>query len=93
MTRNERHRVLASLGWRQDDKKLQHRILGEIYHWYSGDIDGTEWSAWIGSETGKCCPHGAEDFSFDEFTKIIASGWPGKKVLAGSRSLFDDEGE
>ena len=91
MKADDRHRVLASLGWHRDKDNIQHRILGETYHWYSGDIDGKEWSAWIGIETGNCCPHGAEDFVFDEFTKIIANGWPRAKVLQGSRSLFGDE--
>jgi len=82
---------LAELGWRPEKANngdtLQHRISGEICHWYAGMIEARPWSAWIGTDSGSVYLHGGEDMAFDAFVGIVANGWP--KVKEPQRGLFD----
>lgn len=86
---------LAEIGWTSEKADngdpLKHRIHGEICHWYSGLIEGREWSAWIGTDSGSVYLHSGGDMAFDEFVEVIKSGWPKAKVVPGSRSLFGEE--
>jgi len=91
MTQNERHRVLLSLGWRQESNAIEHRISGETHYWYDGEIEGREHSAWIGCTSGIVRLHAGEDLEFDAFCRIVANGWPAAKVAPAARSLFGDD--
>ena len=82
---------LGEYGWKPecDDKgkPLTHRICGEWCHWYAGTIDGQQWSAWIGTDSGSVYLHSGGDLAFDNFVDVIKNGWP--KVKPEQRGLFD----
>ena len=82
---------LAEFDWKPENddkgKPLQHRIAGEICHWYAGTIEGRLWSAWIGTDSGSVYLHAGGDMAFDHFVDVIQNGWP--KAKPPQRGLFD----
>ena len=87
-----RHRVLLSLGWRQESNAIEHLISGETHHWYDGEIEGREHSAWIGCSSGIVRLHAGEDLEFDAFCRIVVNGWPVAKVATAARGFdFGDD--
>lgn len=65
---------LAEHGWQPecDDKgnPLTHRIHGEWCHWYAGQIDGRQWSAWIGTDSGSVYLHSGADMTIDSGNRV-----------------------
>lgn len=97
MNASDRHRTLATLGWKTDETAGRHQICGERCKWIMGDIAGVAHSAWMSDVSGMVYLHmketkpGEYDFTFDDFCKIVVNGWPVAKVAPAARSLFGDD--